>query len=58
MVNRCWTTISVGTEIGNLVLNIAGLGLSDDENNNREVLPTRVKQDPRDLRIFAILFVK
>lgn len=42
----------------NLVLNIAGLGLSDDENNNREVLPTRVKQDPRDLRIFAILFVK
>lgn len=48
----------MGTEIGNLVLNIAGLGLSDDENNNREVLPTRVKQDPRDLRIFAILFVK
>ena len=36
------------TEIVNKVLNIAGLGPNDDENNNK-VFPTRVKQDARDL---------
>ena len=30
-------------------MNIAGLGPNDDENNNKEVFPTRVKRDARDL---------
>ena len=37
------------TEIVNKVLSIAGLGPNDDENNNKEVFPTRVKRDARDL---------
>ena len=37
------------TEMVNKVLNIAGLGPNDDENNNKEVFPTRVKRDARDL---------
>ena len=36
------------TEIVNKVLNIAGLGPNDDENNNK-VFPTKLKQDARDL---------
>ena len=48
-VNRWFITSSMRTEIFNKVLNIAGLGPNDDENNNKEVLPTRVKRDPRDL---------
>ena len=31
------------TEIVNKVLSIAGPGPNDDENNNKEVFPTRVK---------------
>ena len=37
------------TEIVNKVLNIAGLGPNDDESNNKEVSPKRVKRDARDL---------
>ena len=47
--NRWLITSSMRTEIVNKVLNIAGLGPNDDENNNKEVFPTRVKQDARDL---------
>ena len=36
------------TEVVNKVLNIAGLGPNDDE-NNKEVLSARVKRDARDL---------
>ena len=48
-VNRWLLTSSVHTEIFNKVFNIAGLGPKDDENNNKEVLPTRMKQDTHDL---------
>ena len=43
-VNR-WliTTSSMHTEIVNKVVNIAGLGPNDDENNINWVFPTRVK---------------
>ena len=44
-VNRWLITSSMSTEIVNKVLNIAGLGPNDDENNNKEVFPTRVKWD-------------
>ena len=37
------------TEIVNKVLNIAGLGPNDDENNNKEVFSTKVKRDAREL---------
>ena len=37
------------TEIVNKVLNIAGLGSHDDENNNKDVFLTRVKRDAHDL---------
>ena len=48
VVNRWLITSSMRTEIVNKVLNIAGLGPNDDE-NNKEVFPTRVKRDARDL---------
>ena len=48
VVNRWLITSSMRTEIVNKVLNIAGLGPNDDE-NNKEVFPTRVKWDARDL---------
>ena len=49
-VNR-WliTTSSMHTEIVNKVVNIAGLGPNDDENNINCVFPTRVKRDACDL---------
>ena len=42
-INRQLITSSMCTELVNKVLNIAGLGPNDDENNNKEVFPTRVK---------------
>ena len=48
-VNRWLITSSMRTEIVNKVLNIAALSPNDDENKNKEVFPTRVKRDPRDL---------
>ena len=48
-VNRWLITSSMRTEIVNKVLNIAGLGPNDDENNNKEMSSTRVKRDARDL---------
>ena len=42
-------TTSFRTEIVNKVLNIAGLGPNDDENNNKEVFPTKVKRDVREV---------
>ena len=47
-VNRWLITSSMRTEIVNKVLNIAGLGPNDDENNNK-MSSTRVKRDARDL---------
>ena len=47
-VNRLLITSSMRTGIVNTVLNIAGLGPNDDE-NNKEVFPTRVKWDAHDL---------
>ena len=47
-VKRWLITSSICTEIVNKVLNVAGLGPNDDENNN-EVFPTRVKWDTCDL---------
>ena len=47
-VNRWLITNSMRTEIVNKVLNIAGLGPNDDENNNK-MSSTRVKRDARDL---------
>ena len=41
VVNRWLITGSMHTEIVNKVLNIAGLGPNDDENNNK-VFPTRM----------------
>ena len=52
-VNRWLITSSMRTEIVNKVLNIAGLGPNDDENNNKEVFPTRVKRDACDLENFC-----
>ena len=57
-VKRWLITSSICTEIVNKVLNIAGLGPNDDENNNKEVFPTRVSLDAHGLRIFVIPFVK
>ena len=48
-MNRWLITSSMRTEIVNKVLNIAALSPNDDENNNKEVFPTRLKRDARDL---------
>ena len=48
-VNRWLITSSMRTEIVNKVLTIAALSPNDDENNNKEVFPTRLKRDARDL---------
>ena len=48
-VNRWLITSSMHTQMVNKVFNIAGLGPNDDESNNKEVLPTGVKRDARDL---------
>ena len=37
------------TEIVNKVLNVDGLGANDNKNTNKEVLPTRVKRNARNL---------
>ena len=49
-VDRWLITSSMCTEIVNRVLNIAGLGPNDDENNNK-VFPTRVKRDAHDFKV-------
>ena len=50
-VNRWLITNSMRTEIVNKVL--VGLDPNDDENNNKEVFPTRVKRDACDLENFC-----
>ena len=48
-VNRWLITNSMRTEIVNKVLNIAGIGPTNDESQSKEASPGRIKRDARDM---------